>query len=1300
MTSQKRTLFQPTFVFPMVSVCVLMGAFLVYYFPITAQQEASLNRRAFRSLAAVSDSLGNRVVNYVDVLNQTSKKENGAPPQGSDLSVTGPAGVKDCHPEAVQVSTKLIAGSYLFELTCGHWIGTVAIDRMLTPYLHDTPGQLFDEIVLTDADGSVLYQSIATGSRIRSIRSAALASASVTGGDQKAAAAGPAGVTATPFAMASQSSTLLSTVIAGEEYKVYLVPVALKLPATNAASSYVVLAGLMRAKRFRADSMSVPGTALISAILLVLVAIVAAWPLLKFATMGATDRIPRSSAVSLLLTTLATIVLICILAIHLRYVVDLRDVDEKLTRLAASIENNLDEELKLALQVMDSANNSEMFARSVTPTPEKDCEKHLSSADKLAFHQGQLLARAGLRLSDYPYFDRMFWTDNHGFQHIKWEAASQTSPTYVGDRAYFVEAVANRLWQFAGANAASSRFRVDPVFSKNTGEYRAVISQRAPKARICGDVQLSVVSLVTPLISLIDPIMPPDYGFAMLDPSGNVLFHSTGTKNGQERFLDEVEDSGELGVALFARQGKLLTARYLGYDHRLFVTPLATLPDSPWSLIVFHNLSEGAAQHLERIVLFSMLTLTYYLFLAALLLAIPAARGPRAWMWPRECNRGSYLLLTLTVALITPPLYLLMFALSRPGSVLFVACVIPILTLLIAALKLKPVHAAIPTVGLCTLGLGFAMVVYLEPRSKLYLVMLFAGIVAALVLLSMKTMSDRLAAFRWPSLTSSYASLWASFLMIVSLLPCIGFFRIAYDYHGNLSTRRQQVQTMAALAEREERAKALYGGREMTLSSSDDKADVARWLFVRRRLEQTLDRYDTVFVSSDSGRIFSPSIAPKAVETDRARAAECDDGLPRYVQALASLEPYGKAALTRMLTEPASQGPAWNWCREGANGLRLRGRTPVADASSAALSLPPTRALFKSVTSAPTFLNAELVSELPVLNAWALPVTMIVFVATAFVTFLWVKPTIEQLFLLKITPTDALPELALDARTPLTEHLILLTFARAGTGDIVRRRQDVFFIDTADVIRGAAPDYTQIPQAVVVIDHFDYRNDDDEANGKKLDLLERLASLHPTKPVVIVTAVDPVFFFGSGSDLGDRPSLEALTPGQDMERWATALARFTRRRLTQVPSGSALERGRAVWSTCTTAERVALYQLAHDGWVNPRNEAALHHLQLRGLIRGMPFTFTDPGLEAFVSQSISGRDRKAWEQLDSASAWDGIRLMFVVLILGVAGAALFFSQQSVLGLVATGLGVLTPLTKLLSEANSFRSLLGFGKSGK
>jgi hypothetical protein len=130
------------------------------------------------------------------------------------------------------------------------------------------------------------------------------------------------------------------------------------------------------------------------------------------------------------------------------------------------------------------------------------------------------------------------------------------------------------------------------------------------------------------------------------------------------------------------------------------------------------------------------------------------------------------------------------------------------------------------------------------------------------------------------------------------------------------------------------------------------------------------------------------------------------------------------------------------------------------------------------------------------------------------------------------------------------------------------------------------------------------------------------------------------------------------------------------------------------------AEQVVLYQLAHDGWINPKNEAAIEQLQLRGLIKGMPFHFTDEGLRKFVSRSVTAENQKIWVQHDSASLWQGIRLMFIVLVLGLTAVVLFFNQQSILGLIVTGLSILTPLTRLLTEASSFRALLGFDTGGK
>jgi hypothetical protein len=404
-------------------------------------------------------------------------------------------------------------------------------------------------------------------------------------------------------------------------------------------------------------------------------------------------------------------------------------------------------------------------------------------------------------------------------------------------------------------------------------------------------------------------------------------------------------------------------------------------------------------------------------------------------------------------------------------------------------------------------------------------------------------------------------------------------------------------------------------------------------------------------------------------------------------------------ALGRDLSLPASTNPTWRWCREARNRLRL---TPIGSPGAAGPieALPATRALFQSVRNDSNFLHPEAVSELLVLRRWPWLWVAIVFLAAWGITFCWVKPTLQQLFLFKLKPQEPLPEIGLTEFTPISQDLILLGFDEVTTSATLRRRKDTFVIDFAKVMRGQSVRLEDIDEPVVVIEHFDYGNDNEDANRKKLDILETLAALEPGKHVLIVTTVDPVFFFGDQAQFGHRKSLEEVTPGQDLERWSRALLGFRRVRIGHLLPCETGDHGRIIWSSCTMAERVVLYQLAHDGWINPKNEAAIEQLQLRGLIKGMPFHFADEGLRRFVSRSVTAENQKIWVQQDSASLWQGIRLMFVVLVLGLTAVVLFFNQQSILGLIVTGLSILTPLTKLLTEASSFRALLGFDTGGK
>jgi hypothetical protein len=1284
MSTQRGLLFQPTFAIPMAAVCVLVGAFLIYYFPITARQGATIDRLAFRGLAAASDSLSARVGNYAEVVVQRSKRPPDTEVSGDfhahpDFFVHG-GEVGDCQEEAVRVGVNVLERLHSLQVTCGTWAGDVPLSLIVAPHQR-TFDELFDEILVTDADGGIVHQSTRTGGRISRIDSSPLrrvseveAGADASEENEKA--------DALPFLKASQASTLLLTEIAGEQYRLYVVPVSINLPPADGASPRYALVGLISARRFRAESMAVPGTETAAVVLLVLVLLVAAWPLLMFKTMGATERIPRRSAAYLFLSMLATLVLVCILAIHLWYTGRMDAVDERLRMLAERIDTNLASELRVALRVLGAASRSTRLDEMMA-MPAADCKGSLSTADMIPKNRlaGGLLASDGLRTSDYPYFDRVFWSDSRGYQHVKWEAGRETAPTFVGDRQYFVETVANRLWRFAGAPGTSPRFRVDSILSRNTGEYRAIISQAAPRAVLCDGVTLSVVSMVTPLLSLIDPVMPPEYGFAVVDADGLVQFHSNSTKNGAERFFDEVDDPDAVRAAMFARRGTSFDVRYVGVDHRLFVTPLATLEDSPWSLIVFHNLSDGSARHLERILLFSLLAVAYLVIVAVVLLCVPGSRRPQDWMWPREAGGGVYVHLALTLLVIFLPVYLLLFGLSSPAAVLFVSCLVPVMAFALAAAKVASLRPVVSLALLTILAAAFDLVVWLEPESRGYLGALCVVIIAALALLGNPALTTWLGRAWKPSLATSYAWVWAALLAFTAVLPCIGFFRVAHDYHGNISTRRQQVQTLAALEAREAWVKKTYGERAVTTSPA--REEVARWLFVRRRLEETLDRYDLV-LTAGAGTLISTATS----------GSDCDGGLPGYLQAFASWGPYADATQAHALKDGASpQRAVWTWCRQGVNRLRVTGRSVSASADADALRLPPTRALFKSVTDDPVFLFPELVSELPVLRARWWPLPWLAFAAIAFIAFLCVRPTLRKMFLLDVASQDPLPRITLAALETVDENLILLTTERTEVMSRLRPRADVSVIDCA-TLKDALPAKKAIPGALVVLDRFDHGMDDDAANKRKLRVLEWLRAESQDKRIVIVSAVDPGFFFGPDSDLSDRPSLEALAAGQDMDRWGAALDGLAIRCVATAAAGDTLVR--RVWAACTTAERVSLYQLAHDGWVNPKNEAALQELEKRGLITGRPVRFANDALRTFVVDWVGDGDRKTWAQKDAARVWGGIRMTFVVIILAVAAAALFFSQRAVLGLIATGLGVLTPLTQLLSEADSVRSLL-FGK---
>jgi cell division protein FtsW (lipid II flippase) len=77
-----------------------------------------------------------------------------------------------------------------------------------------------------------------------------------------------------------------------------------------------------------------------------------------------------------------------------------------------------------------------------------------------------------------------------------------------------------------------------------------------------------------------------------------------------------------------------------------------------------------------------------------------------------------------------------------------------------------------------------------------------------------------------------------------------------------------------------------------------------------------------------------------------------------------------------------------------------------------------------------------------------------------------------------------------------------------------------------------------------------------------------------------------------------------------------------------------------------------LYQLALDGWANPKNTAALQQLESKLLICRMPmFRIMNMSFRRFVGSSEHISEIEQWEKQQKRSTWRAVRLMLVGLFL-------------------------------------------------
>jgi len=198
---------------------------------------------------------------------------------------------------------------------------------------------------------------------------------------------------------------------------------------------------------------------------------------------------------------------------------------------------------------------------------------------------------------DNPAFelDVALWFNEQGDQIAKWTTKAQiTGPASHRPFDHFRDVMAGRLWTLKSATANRSlQFTIDPLRAPTTSELAVVFAMPVPTG---GNEERTFFALNARPQSLIDPVVPPGFGFAIIAPSGRVLFHSEESLSLEENFFEEVGEPQQVRERARSARLSRWMGDYHGRPHRFRMQPVQTLVNSPWLIVTFQELEPELAE--------------------------------------------------------------------------------------------------------------------------------------------------------------------------------------------------------------------------------------------------------------------------------------------------------------------------------------------------------------------------------------------------------------------------------------------------------------------------------------------------------------------------------------------------------------------------------------------------------------------------------------------------------------------------------------------------------------------------------
>ena len=795
--------------------------------------------------------------------------------------------------------------------------GQVELQQLLKPLQQNIAG-VFDSFFILDSTGDVIYQAQRapgddSGSNMKLLRVRQLAvprmfdKAQVLAVTELMSVSREMPVRLGDNAYQLFSFPISSTVhIEGESHE----------KNESAANETWVVCGLVSAGDFRSRSLQISVTVL-SCLAAGMLLVIFSWPFVKVAMTGAQNKTTLFDVILLGICGILAASIVSLVAVDwLTYDKLEQGADEQLVKLALGIEGKFNADIAAAIDQLDVL---QRWANANPPPP-----KNAATPAAQETH-GDLLTLGNF---DGSFFQSFTLIGDNGVQTAKWSVDSFVPPLVKAVNRNFFLASKNKGRDYLSIvpkPGVTRRLAIDSFRSPTTGQTEVIFARAAdemPGMRLPSDRDFAVIAMsVSSHLSVLNVTMPEDYGFAIVDAAGKVLFHSQSERNASENIFVETDQDPKLRAAVVARQSETMDVRYWGDDYRAHVHPLKALP---WTLITFREKSGLRTINTEALLatLFFLLVLNgggLLLFVSVVLLLRPRYRAP--WLWPDPNRLRDYSDLAIAFVALLVAASCLIGALGGGALVVFPFLFVPFV-LVVTYLFVRHTRrlrrsffAGVAIFAMVVLAAvtwrstdwGNAGVVAGKTVASVVLLLVLARAVSRPQ--DAPPANDG-ARERQMTLPLAYVSVAALLLLLVSVVPTIAFFKASYDVQVLTYTKFTQIELARDLQNRWWR---LSGEFNDSRGKGKERVRLAHWN----------DRHD---IHADAAttidlRATPPAHAPARGRDDSAMFPWIEDLLPHYSEASVN---------TRALLRDGSADDQWEWTRDGSTlSLTMRNADPV-----------------------------------------------------------------------------------------------------------------------------------------------------------------------------------------------------------------------------------------------------------------------------------------------------------------------------------------------------------------------------------